>query len=448
VSDAAVFALVAERAGLEMLRGGMDRTLRSFVGRRSVELGLSAERYLGKLSEPDSPELEALLNAITVGYTWFFRDAGQLEAVSALVTGELAVRRPLRAWVPGCSTGEDAYSIAILATLAGADLQILATDLNSRALALARSGGYRGFSLRDLKPSAARYFTRRPDGSTQLSPEIVQRVRFERHNLVERPPSTHGGGGWDIIVCRNVLIYFRREVALRVLDGLARALAPGGYLVLGASEVVIDVPPGLEARYVASRLVFRRAPLAGGPSVHPPPPSDWLLSSPAPPSSTGLLSALPFAAAASEATRVPHATEPGPGDLADGHALLDRGDVARACAAYRRVLVLNPTRADARLYAGVSAYLAGDIGGALPDLRAALLLDEGLWPAAFYLALCHESSGHPEEALRAYQHVVRLDERDRDRRRSVGQLFDAWRGDLTELARRRAAAVRPGTSAA
>jgi tetratricopeptide (TPR) repeat protein len=122
--------------------------------------------------------------------------------------------------------------------------------------------------------------------------------------------------------------------------------------------------------------------------------------------------------------------------LGTGHRLLEDGDVAAARVAYLAATKLDPTRADALMYAGVACYLCGELEPALRHLRAALFLDDTLWPAAFYLALCHENSGHPLEALQAFEQVVRIDERERTRR-PLGSVFDAWREDLCELARRR-----------
>lgn len=125
-------------------------------------------------------------------------------------------------------------------------------------------------------------------------------------------------------------------------------------------------------------------------------------------------------------------------ELARGHRLLEAGDVAQARLAYLGALSHDRTRADTHLYAGVARYLCGEIELALHDLRAALFLDDSLWPAAFYLALCHENSGHPVEALQSYEHVLKIHDRQRT---SFGSVFDAWREDLCAVARRRVQAA-------
>lgn len=448
-----LIAFVSNRTGIEITRGGADRTLMQFVERRSAVLGVTLAQYLWQLRTDGGAELERVVNAITVGYTWFFRDPGQLAIVEAALGSDLARGRPVRIWVPACSTGEDAYSLALVAARLRRDVEILGTDLNTLSLERARHGTYREFSLRELDPRAAGQFERKRDGSFELAPSIRSRVTFARHNLMDRPPAPQAGALWDIILCRNVLIYFNRDAALSVMDSLAGALAPGGYLVLGASEVVFDAPRGLEARYVASRLAFHRP--SGDPTAQEsiPPSVDWLLPPAAAHEKRGVVSVFPFSEQPSpgpQAPRDPTLPPPSPLPRLDGrardddalhagHALLEQGDASGARDAYLAVVERDRTRADAHMYAGVARYLCGEVDPAMQDLRAALFLDEGLWPAAFYLALCHENSGHPEEALLAYRHVVRLEERGA---RNLGSVFDAWRADLSEVARRRVAQAR------
>jgi len=434
-------AFVSERTGIELTRGGIDRALQSLALRRQKELGLTPRHYLALLKAERSAELERVVNSITVGYTWFFRDPGQLASVESLLGGAGAQGGKLRIWIPACSTGEEAYSVALLAAHAGKQVEILATDLNSQSVEQARRGVYGRWSLRDIDPRFVDRFSRRRDGSFELCREVRERVTFAQHNLVQRPPVPSDAATWDIVLCRNVLIYFERDVARGVLQSLTRALAPGGHLVLGASEVVCEVPDGLTACYVANRLVFRR-----GDGVQPSAAAesgtwtrDWLLEPALPAHPPRVVSVFP-ASGAVLAESVPPPS-PAPSDveraLAQGHHMIETGDVAAARTAYLEALRLDPVRADAHMYSGVAHYLCGEVEPALHRLRAALFLDDGLWPAAFYLALCHENSGHPAEALQAFQQVVRLDARERESRRPLGSVFDAWREDLCELARKR-----------
>ncbi|HET7542095.1 MAG TPA: CheR family methyltransferase [Polyangiaceae bacterium] len=445
-------AFVSARTGIELSRGGIDRALDAYATRRQKELSLTLPSYLGLLAgDRGSAELERLINSITVGYTWFFRDEGQLAAIEALLAGELGRPGKVRVWIPACSTGEDAYSLAFMAERAEREVELLATDLNTQSVEHARRGVYGSWSVRDMDPRFSANLTRLRDRRFEVAQRFRQRVSFAAHNLLDRAPAPASGEGWDVVLCRNVLIYFDRETARQVLDSLTRSLAPGGYLVLGASEVVCEVPPGLDAHYVAGRLVFRKRdfrksdPVVSGEGrAARAVARDWLLEpanvrQPAP-----LISALPVAGELLESVPPAPATNEVERELARGHRLLEAGDVAQARLAYLAALSHDRTRADTHLYAGVARYLCGEIELALHDLRAALFLDEGLWPAAFYLALCHENSGHPAEALQSYEHVVRIHDRKRASLVTFGSVFDAWREDLCAVARRRVQAAGAG----
>ncbi|HYQ00947.1 MAG TPA: CheR family methyltransferase [Polyangiaceae bacterium] len=443
--DRELSAFVSMRTGIELSRGGIDRALVAYATRRQKELALTPATYLGLLaSDRGAAELERLVNSITVGYTWFFRDPGQLAAIEALFRSELGRPGRVRTWIPACSTGEDAYSLAFMAESAEREVEILATDLNTQSVELARRGTYGSWSVRDMDPRFATNLRRLRDRSFEVESRFRQRVSFAAHNLIERPPAPANGEGWDIVLCRNVLIYFDHDTARRVLELLTRSLAPGGYLVLGASEVVCEVPSGLDACYVAGRLVFRKNEPGTSAARSTTVARDWLIEPAKVRQEAQLFSALPAAAAALES--VP----PAPPceierELTHGHRLLEAGDVAQARLAYVTALSRDRTRADTHLYAGVARYLCGEIELALHDLRAALFLDENLWPAAFYLALCHENGGHPAEALQAYEHVLRVHDRQRASQVPLASVFDAWREDLCAVARRRVQAA--GTDA-
>jgi chemotaxis protein methyltransferase CheR len=435
-----IAALVAARTGMDLHRGGFDKKVDDHASRRARELDIAPHKYLALLELDESRELERLVNAVTVGYTWFFRDPGQLHVIEALLLARSVHAPKLRLWIPGCSTGEDAYSLAFIAELTGRGLEILATDVNSDSIEHARRGIYGAWSARDVSGRFAPLLRRRADDSFEVEPRIRERVRFQRHNLVERAPLPAAGGGWDIVLCRNVLIYFERRAALRVLSTLARSLARGGYLLLGASEVMCEPPAGLVGHYVAERLTFRRAP-EGELAVQATrtASSDWRVSPPSPHHPGSMVSAFPATGAV-----VGESLPPPPrrgveveAHLERGHRLIDAGDAVGARTAYLEALKADTDRADAHMYAGIAHYLCGTLDAALHSLRAALFLDESLWPAAFYLALCHENSGHAAEALQAFRHVVAIDDRERATQAPRGSAFEAWRADLCDLARRR-----------
>ena len=439
--------LLANWAGIEATRGGIDRSAVDYVSRRIRELGFSSfEQYRELLSGPTSAEFQALMDAITVTYTWFFRDSPQLSAIMQLLRDTPAHGAPLQVWVAGCATGEDAYSIAIASTDLGRPVEILGTDVNSRALARARSGRYGSFSVRELSPRFAHYFKRVAANDWLIDASFRKTVRFEKRNLIDPPPSPRSGSGWDLILCRNVLIYFVREQAHAVFETLTRSLRPGGHLMVGSSEIVFSLPPELEPVYVADRLAFRRLS-AHVPELQPDPPvvrRRSLIPSASRDGWVGPLPALPAnAAEVAHPADLSEDEQTPPGDhralralLDRGHALLGSGALVEALEQYRAAVALEPSDAEARTHAGVTLYLESEIDPAMRELRAALLLDPGSWVATFYLALCYETVGLVDAAAREYRRVVELSERPSTRTLNVTHL-KPWHADLLALARLR-----------
>jgi len=416
--------------GIEVARGGIDASVDAFLSRRLPELKLETlEQYLPRLTQhgPHSPELELLLNAITVTHTWFMRDPGQLGVISALFEQRPPSAPPLKVWIPGCATGEDVYSVAILAERAGRAVEILGTDINSAALARASAGRYGSWAVRDIV-DVERYFERGERASFRILDRFKRNARFERHNLLEAAPA----GGWDVVLCRNVLIYISRERARGVVERLAESLSPGGHLLLGASEVVFEVPPQLDATYVAGRLALRRvadAQAAPRASLVPHAP---LRAWHAP------LPALPRAVASIAEHPAPAPSRPISVEalMVRGHEALDRSELSLAITEYELAVDQDSTLAEPHMYLGIALYLNGSIEAALHELRAAAFLDSALWPAAFYLAVCHEALGQLQEAAREYRHVVRV--AGRGASTSLPRRHSAWHRDLLELAKTRA----------
>jgi chemotaxis protein methyltransferase CheR len=422
--------------GIEVTRGGIDASVDTFLARRLPELRVpSLQEYLARLG-PQSAELELLLNAITVTHTWFMRDPGQLAIISAVLERRGPLSAPLRVWVPGCATGEDVYSVAMLAEQAGRSVEVLGTDINSAALRRAEQGTYGSWAVRDLT-EIERYFERRPRSQFQIAERFKRHVRFQRHNLLDATSV----GAWDLVLCRNVLIYLSRERARSVVERLADSLTPGGYLLLGASEVVFEVPPQLDATYLAGRLALRRT----SPNAEPRRPREPAFPSLVPHAPRQVwqapLPALPSTAASIAERPRRASTAPLSVDalLTRGHELLDSSDLPAAIIEYELAVDQDSTVAEPHMYLGIALYLNGAIEAALHELRAAALLDPDLWPAAFYLAVCHEALGQLDEATREYRHVVRV--ASRGSAPNLPRRHSAWHRDLLELARTRVGAV-------
>lgn len=425
-------SLLESYTGIEVTRGGIDANVDAFLARRLSEARVpNLQEYMTRLV-PHSAELELLLNAVTVTHTWFMRDPGQLAIITELLSRRAPNAEKMRIWVPGCASGEDVYSIAILAEQAGRQVEVLGTDINSVALESARQGSYGSWSVRELV-EIDRYFERTERSTFRIGERFKECVRFERHNLVDAAPR----GDWDIVLCRNVLIYIARARARSVVEALGDALAPGGHLLLGASEVVFEAPPQLDATYIAGRLALRRTPAHGSSREHPPtlvphaPRQRWQAPLPALPRSAADVTDTERPGAASASSQLGAAAL-----LTRGHDRLDRSDLNAAITEYQLAVDSDGTLAEPHLYLGIALYLDGNLDAALHELRAAAFLDSALWPAMFYSAVCYEALGQLDDARREYRHVVRTAARAAGS--GLARRHSAWHQDLLQLARKRA----------
>jgi chemotaxis protein methyltransferase CheR len=435
-------AHIESATGIALARGGRAEAVERVVSERMRELGVATvEAYLQSLSAAGS-ELRRLVNAITVNYTWFFRDLEQMEALRSLLRLAWGSGRALEIWVAACSTGDDAYTVAMLADSVGRQVRILGTDINSDALAHASEGRYGAWSMRDLPQEMQRNVRKRGSGF-EVVPDLRRQVRFERHNLIEPPPMAPGGRGWDLVLCRNVLIYFTPERGLETLDRMSASLADDGWMTLGGSEVIHVAPERLRIARVGNRVAMRLrsapvaelveqplTPVAVAPAPEAPAPPSVAPPEPAP---TPQAVAPPLPVDLSQEATLLAALEA-------GNAALEDGDPAKAVTLYHKAIERDPLCAEAQMFIGIAHHQLGDLDGAAEALRGALFLEPTLWPAAFYMALCYDSQGRGAEAVRAYHQVLDA-ARLPSKIRSGGQLvrnLEAWKKDMTALARKRA----------
>lgn len=212
----------------------------------------SAARFIEWLkSRPLAKEhIERLASHLTIGETYFFRDSGAFEVLETKIVPELiSARRDsrrIRVWSAGCSTGEEAYSMAILLTRLIPDIKnwnvsILATDINPRSLKKASDGVYTDWSFRDT-PAWLRdkHFRRQKAGGWKIDPEIKKLVSFAYLNLAEDiyPSLLNGTNGVDMIFCRNVIMYFSEAVARSVVKGLRNSLVDDGWFLISPAEAL------------------------------------------------------------------------------------------------------------------------------------------------------------------------------------------------------------------
>jgi chemotaxis protein methyltransferase CheR len=413
--------LLSRLAGLVFDEARRD-SLSFSVAERLRATGLeTVAEYLALLEEPGTPERQELLNEVTIQETHFFRNPPQIRALRAHVLPELiraaATDRRLRIWSAGCSTGEEPYTIAmilreLLPTTDGWDVQVIATDVSERALEAARRGVYGSRAVQLARPEElARFFVERADGRWEVRPEVRQLVTFRHHNLVTDPPPP-GADRLDLVLCRNVTIYFSRETTREVVRRLHGVLRDGGYLFLGHSETLwqvndefrlVAIGSGETAAFVYRRLdgpptTERRSVLPDRRTADDGLPEDGERRS----GPRRAWEALTRAVVPAREVRPP-LPRAGGDRLAEARAALAEGRYADAASLAASVAALEPLRADAHRVRGDALVALGADEDALVALRKALYLDPDDGMAHFLLAGALARTGHPAAAVGEYR---------------------------------------------
>jgi chemotaxis protein methyltransferase CheR len=221
---------------LQYRRGQMERRIRTFATTRG-HAGLPA--YLTVL-RTDRTELEAFLDRVTINVSQLWRHPEQFDVLERHVLPELAQKGRVRAWSAGCSYGAEAFTLAAVCRTAipKANVSITGVDIDPRMIEKARAGIFSAGDARAVKPGLMdAWFTQLPDGRFEARPELRAMCRFEVGDLLRVQPRP---GAYDLVMCRNTVIYFNDEVRDALHARLATALRPGGCLVVGATERVSD----------------------------------------------------------------------------------------------------------------------------------------------------------------------------------------------------------------
>jgi len=271
-SDVALWgALIASRCGMHFGES-RERILRRALSDRMTPAGVTSYRRYHDFvsSEAGQTEWESLVEDLSNRETSFFRHLPSYTALRDEILPEIVSRkvrdgdRALSLWSAGCSTGQEAYSMAMVAVQAAPPpwrIAVEASDISHRALEATRTARYRRFASSPALPTAATGFLKLavgPHGESfhEVAAPLRMLVRPSWFNLVE--PTTYPAGPFDVIFCQNVLIYFGLEWRARVLDALVDRLAPGGYLAPAPGEAAGLKPAGGEPRSFGDALVFRR----------------------------------------------------------------------------------------------------------------------------------------------------------------------------------------------
>ena len=219
--------------------------------------------YLGRNPETESIEL---INSVTTNLTSFFREKHHFDYLREEIVPrrKQARERRLRIWSAGCSSGEEAYSIALtlrqaIADINQWDIRILATDIDSNVLATAEEGVYDAARLAAIEPALKlRYFETVEGGSLRVHDSIRQMIQFQQLNLLHRWPMPER---FDLIFCRNVVIYFSAETKVQLVDRFADQLLPDGLLIMGHSESLYRTSDRFES---LGKTVYRLAERGSG----------------------------------------------------------------------------------------------------------------------------------------------------------------------------------------
>ena len=453
-------ALLNERAGLKIGPDGYPG-LRLALSQRMPALGLSdAEEYVRRLRElAGEHELRSLLPLVTVGKTDFFRDSSQFRALSNQIIPELVLaarrdRRRLLIWSAGCATGEEPYSLAIVLAECGAnpgEAEVWATDLNVAALETAKVGRFPARRMQGVSQARLRRFFHPRGDEHEVDASLRAFIRFEGQNLASPIFAHVSPESVDLILCRNVIIYFDLPTIRGLMGRFLRAMRPNAYLFLGYSESLFRVYEKFEMVEVEGAFVYRRpsesptdssrAPVAPSTVKTRAPPLEANSRPPVRPTAATLPQPAPKADAAANTTAVAKGDRASPLErLSEAVRRMDRGEFDAALVAvgqlteenpddlgalltlgnifslmgrtaeseetFARALAREPLCVEAWLFGGVAALQAGTLDEALAQLRKALFLEPTLALGHYLLAQVQERLGERESARRSYRNAV------------------------------------------
>jgi chemotaxis methyl-accepting protein methylase len=389
----------------------------------------SPERFLD-LADRNAKDRQELIERLTIRTTWFMREPDAILALAAAFKKRAAATGAHRValWSVACATGEEPYTLAMALVDAGLEPIVLATDISADARAVAELGQYPRSRIDELPLRwRQRFFLSAGADRVQVAPGIRDAVTFCEHNLAQsqRPPA--GWAMFDAVVCRNVLLYFDRDEAVRLLRELTLACREEGYVLLSAAEHPLAWSIsnlGFENKSDTPLLRRRRRsdsansmPAVGEPSrggdrrevsglisLAPPGPVNGFRSPPPAPAGPPALPApaTPAASAAPAASPVSYNRE-----LQLANATARQGDVEGALAMLKRIVERDALAAPVYLQLGLLLKKQGRLPEATSALRRArFLFGDDSWLAPYTLAVCLEARGDWREALEGYRHAA------------------------------------------
>lgn len=406
--------LIEDRCGLDF-GDGRRLALQGALATRMAQRGIAClDAYFERLqAEADDSEFRSLINVVTINETCFFRDPAQFRMLrrhvlpAVLADRAAAGSRTLRIWSAGCSSGEEAYSVALTLMEMGLPIshrdwtfEIVGTDVNTRVLDAARRGIYSERAVRNVEGDCLRHHFSPAGRHYQLAGDVMASVRFEHGSLTQDGPFLPRR--YDIILCKNVAIYFRPEVTRRLVRRLHGALNTGGYLLLGHSESLWQMEEGFSLVEHDGVFCYRKPAPPAPPRVLTPVPRRVVAAEPpAAESPAGdyerclaAFRAGDWKSADAEVRALLHASPSFvPAQLLLGGLHAHLGQYAEARAQAERVLRLNDLEPKAHLLLGMVAARAGRQDEAIEALRRALYLDDSLALAYFWLGNLYRDRG-------------------------------------------------------
>jgi chemotaxis protein methyltransferase CheR len=367
-------------------------------------------------------EMDLLANAVTVKESHFFRDEAQFDALYTQVLPKIIEKKrashTLRIWSAGCACGEEPYSIAILLHELLPDLQdwsitLLGSDINTLSLEHARKGVYSNWAFREerAKNLLPRYF-KQTGSHYELLPEICQMVSYAKINLAEPcyPSYETNTTLMDLILCRNVTIYFSEDVTRWVVDRFYDALVDGGWLAVGHSEPSLEIYKRFRARNFTNTFLYQRVPQTGTlrwplrPTPTPIPPPPVVLK----PKQTGLLPPLPMDNPALYDTK-DSSTPPQENLMERAEAMLESGYSQEAIKILLKLTKTNPKDVEVFILLGHTYANLGNWEEAISWCRRALEIDKLAIDAYYTWALVLQHQGKLDQAIEVMKRVVYID---------------------------------------
>jgi chemotaxis protein methyltransferase CheR len=413
---------VASRFGLDFPRfrwPDLEQGVRAAYAEWKNDIGFEAFVHRLLTQGGTDHDLRQLIRHLTVGETYFFREMRSLEAMSERIMPEILrartqVDRPIRIWCAGCATGEEPYSVAILLNrlFPGVkDLMIVGTDLNQTFLERAAAGVYGEWSFREapawLKDG---YFESRPGKKWAISPRIKKMVTFRSLNLKEEvyPSPLNDTQDLNLILCRNVLMYFTSSAITEIVSRLHRCLVDGGWLIVGTAEVGCTLSARFDQVVLGDITVYRkqaqrRAMAAGRPAT-----ADGQLAEKTTEARSARKNAPVGAAVATRASAQPSELEP--------QSSYEKALQCYRCGAYQdaermslALLLANPDDAAAALLLARICADSGKLREAIEYCERAVAADK-MSAAAYYLrALIFEEQGLLDQAIASLTRVTYID---------------------------------------